>query len=69
MASFGCKDFELFWGGGAFGPDLRYLARLVGERKLDPQLSGTMPWEEIEAAMQRLQNRDVAGKLAITIGG
>ena len=63
------QGFELFYGGGAFGPDLRYLARLVGEGKLDPQLAGAMPWEEIEEAMQRLQNRDVAGKLALTLGG
>ena len=63
------QGFELFFGGGAFGPDLRYLARLVVEGKLDPQLAGAMPWEEIEEAMQRLQNRDVAGKLALTLGG
>ena len=62
------QGFELFFGGGAFGPDLRYLARLVGEGKLDPQLAGAMPWEEIDEAMQRLQNREVAGKLALTLG-
>ena len=63
------QGFELFHGGGAFGPDLRYLARLVADGKLDPQLAGSMPWEQIEEAMQRLQNRDVAGKLALTLGG
>jgi NADPH2:quinone reductase len=63
------QGFELFFGGGAFGPDLRYLARLVGEGELDPQLAGAMPWQEIEEAMQRVQNRDVAGKLALTLGG
>jgi NADPH:quinone reductase len=63
------QGFELFFGGGAFGPDLRYLARLVSEGKLDPQLAGAMPWEEIEEALERLKNRDVAGKLALTLEG
>ena len=63
------QGFELFFGDEPFGRDLRYLARLVGEGKLDPQLAGALPWEEIEGAMQRLQNRDVAGKLALTLGG
>jgi NADPH:quinone reductase len=61
------QGFELFYGGGSFGPDLRYLARLVAEGKLDPQLAGAMAWEEIEEAMKRLQNRAVAGKLALTL--
>ena len=63
------QGFELFYGGGPFGPDLGYLARLVDEGKLDPQLAGAMPWDTIEEAMHRLQNREVAGKIAITIGG
>jgi NADPH:quinone reductase len=63
------QGFELFFGGDPFGRDLGYLASLVAERKLDPQLGGEMPWEEITEAIDRLRNRDVAGKLALTLGG
>jgi len=63
------QGFELFFGDDPFGRDVHYLAALVAEGKLDPQLAGTLPWEEIEEAMQRLQNRDVAGKMALTLGG
>ena len=62
------QGFELFFGDEPFGRDLQYLAMLVGEGKLDPQLAGALPWEEIEGAMQRLQDRDVAGKFALTLG-
>ena len=63
------QGFELFFGGDPFGRDLGYLASLVAERKLDPQLGGELPWEEITEAMDRLRNRDVAGKIALTLGG
>jgi NADPH:quinone reductase len=62
------QGFELFFGGDPFGRDLGYLASLVAERKLDPQLGGEMPWEQISEAMDRLRNRDVAGKIALTLG-
>ncbi len=63
------QGFELFYGGDPFGRDLGYLATLVAEGELDPQLAGALPWEEMEDAMQRLQNCDVAGKIALTLGG
>jgi NADPH:quinone reductase-like Zn-dependent oxidoreductase len=63
------QGFELFFGGDPFGRDLGYLASLVAERMLDPQLGGELPWEEITVAMERLQNRSVAGKIALTLGG
>ena len=63
------QGFELFFGDDPFGRDLAYLVRLIGERKLDPQLAGELPWEKIPEAMERLRNREVAGKLALTIGG
>ena len=62
------QGFELFFGGDPFGRDLGYLASLVADGKLDPQLGGEMPWEEITEAMDRLRNRDVAGKIALTLG-
>ena len=63
------QGFELFFGGDPFGRDLGYLARLVAEGKLDPQLAGELSWEQMAEAMERLRNRDVAGKVALTIGG
>jgi NADPH:quinone reductase-like Zn-dependent oxidoreductase len=63
------QGFELFFGGDPFGRDLAYLATLVADHKLDPQLGGEMPWEEITEAMDRLRNRVVAGKIALTLGG
>ena len=62
------QGFELFYGDEPFGRDLHYLATLVAEGKLDPQLAGAMPWEDVEEAMHRLRNRGVAGKIAITLG-
>lgn len=62
------QGFELFYGGDPFGRDLGYLVTLVAERKLDPQLAAELPWEEIQEAMERLRNRGVAGKVALTIG-
>lgn len=63
------QGFELFFGNDPFGRDLGYLASLVGDRKLDPQLGGELPWEQISEAMDRLRNREVAGKIALTLGG
>ena len=62
------QGFELFFGGDPFGRDLTYLAMLVSEHKLDPQLAGALPWDEMPEAMDRLRNRNVAGKIALTIG-
>jgi NADPH:quinone reductase-like Zn-dependent oxidoreductase len=63
------QGFELFFGGDPFGRDLGYLATLVDAGKLDPQLAGELPWEEMAEAMERLENRSVAGKIALTISG
>ena len=62
------QGFELFFGDDPFDRDLTYLARLVADGALDPQLAGEMPWEDIALALERLRNRDVAGKLVLTIG-
>jgi NADPH:quinone reductase-like Zn-dependent oxidoreductase len=63
------QGFELFFGSDPFGRDLGYLASLVAGRRLDPQLGGELPWEKITEAMDRLRNRDVAGKISLTLGG
>jgi NADPH:quinone reductase-like Zn-dependent oxidoreductase len=62
------QGFEVFFGVEPFGRDLGYLARLVAERRLDPQLAGELSWEEVPEALDRLRNREVAGKIALTIG-
>lgn len=62
------QGFELFFGSDPFGRDLAYLVNLVAERKLDPQLAGELSWEEMPEAVERLRNRDVAGKVALTLG-
>jgi len=38
-ASIRLQGFELFFGGGPFGPDLRYLARLVGEGFIQTEIA------------------------------
>jgi NADPH:quinone reductase-like Zn-dependent oxidoreductase len=68
-ASIRFQGFELFFGGDPFGRDLAYLVRLVAARKLDPQLVGELPWDQMPAALDRLRNRDVAGKMCLTIAG
>ena len=55
--------------GDPFGRDLAYLFRLVAAHKIDPQLAGELPWDQMPAALERLRNRDVAGSLALTVGG
>lgn len=62
------QGFELFYGGEPFGRDLGYLVRLVDDGKLTTQLAGELPWEKMPEALQRLSNRDVAGKLVLTVG-
>jgi NADPH:quinone reductase-like Zn-dependent oxidoreductase len=62
------QGFELFFGGDPFGRDLGYLASLVADGRLDPQLAGELPWERMPEAMERLRNRGVAGKIALTLG-
>ena len=48
------QGFELFFGGDPFGRDLGYLATLVANGRLDPQLAGELPWERMPEAMERL---------------
>ena len=68
-ASVRFQVFELFFGGDPFGRDLASLVRLVAAGKLDPQLAGELPWEQIPKALEQLRNREVAGKIAVTLGG
>ncbi|MBC7876336.1 MAG: zinc-binding dehydrogenase [Anaerolineales bacterium] len=63
------QGFELFYNNEPFGRDLGYLVKLVSDGKLDSQLADELPWEQISEALQRLSNRDVSGKLVITLTG
>ncbi len=63
------QGFELFFGGDPFGRDLAYLVALLAKGKLDPMLAGELSWEQMPEALERLRNRDVAGKIALTLGG
>ena len=63
------QAFTLFHGFPADPPgrDLRYLADLVALGRLDPQVAAEMPWSELDAALVRLEERSVRGKLVLTI--
>jgi NADPH:quinone reductase len=63
------RGFVIFHGlnGDPPGRDLGYLARLVAEGRLDPQVAGELPWERMAEALRRLADRTVRGKLILTI--
>ncbi len=62
------QGFELFFGDEPFGRDLAYLATLVGQGQLDPQLAAELPWERLDEAAELVRSRGVAGKVALTLG-
>jgi NADPH:quinone reductase len=63
------QGFELFHGVAADPPDrdLRYLADLVAEGRLNPHVAGELPWTEMPEALRRLADRAVPGKLVLTL--
>jgi NADPH:quinone reductase len=63
------QGFMLFHGLAAEPPgrDLRYLAELVADGRLNPHVAGELPWEQMPEALRRLADRRVAGKLVLTI--
>ncbi len=48
------QGFELFCGIEPFGRDLGYLARLVAEDRLDPQIAAELSWEAMPKALELL---------------
>jgi NADPH2:quinone reductase len=63
------QGFTLFNSFGELPPsrDLRYLADLVARGALDPQVAGELGWEEMPAALARLRERSVPGKLVLHV--
>jgi NADPH:quinone reductase-like Zn-dependent oxidoreductase len=49
-----------------FGEDLRFLAGLVAEGKLSPQLGAVLDWSQTAAAVDALRQRSVTGKVVLT---
>jgi NADPH:quinone reductase len=49
------------------GADLRRLAELVADGRLDPQIDVVKPWTEAAAAIEALMDRRVAGKAVLTV--
>ena len=62
------QGFELFFGDDPFGRDLGTSPHLSPTASSIRSCGAELPWEEINEAMDRLQNRDVAGKVALTLG-
>lgn len=49
------------------GRDLGYLAGLVAEAALDPQVSAVLRWEQAAEGLARLRDRSVPGKLVLKL--
>jgi NADPH:quinone reductase-like Zn-dependent oxidoreductase len=47
--------------------DYEHLSRLIEDNRVVPNLDCTYPLEQAPAAMPRLENGDVRGKVAITV--
>jgi NADPH:quinone reductase len=61
------QGFELFCGVEPFGRDLGYLAHLVADGRLDPQIAAELSWEEMPKALELLGDGGVAGKIVLTL--
>ena len=54
-------------GPDTFGEDLAFLARLIGERRLEPQVGLQLSWRDIGRAAAALRARQVNGKVVLTL--
>jgi NADPH:quinone reductase len=50
-----------------FGQDLGYLAQLLGEGRLRPQIGVEVSWEQLDTAIAALRDRQVEGKVVLLI--
>ncbi len=64
------QGFTVFHGFAADPPgrDLGHLAQLVAGGQLDPQVAAELSWEDMPAALTRLADRSVPGKLVLRLG-
>ena len=61
------RSIEAFTMGGHLAADLGYLAALLAQGKLDPQIGWRGNWERVDEAAQALLGRQVAGKAVLDI--
>jgi NADPH:quinone reductase-like Zn-dependent oxidoreductase len=52
-----------------FRADLEYLASLVSQKKLDPQIDLELPWTQAAEALTALRERRVGGKAVLRVEG
>ena len=64
---YGLFIFEEITRTGTCATDLRRLADLVAEQRLDPQIALTKNWHEAGAAIEALLDRRVDGKAVLTV--
>lgn len=61
------KRIESFMTAWPVGNDLQYVVDLVARRALDPQVGYLDSWTNLDAAVDALLGRTVAGKVALTV--
>ncbi len=61
------QGFELFHNPQPFGRDLDYLARLVADGRLDPQVGNELSWDRISEALHILDGHSASGKVVLTV--
>jgi NADPH2:quinone reductase len=63
----GGATIEAFGVGAGFGPDLAYLAALLAEGRLDPQVGWQGSWERVHEAIELLRGRRLNGKAVMEV--
>lgn len=61
------KRLEIFMTSWPVGEDLRYVTELAGRGLLDAQIGYRDSWRNLDAAIDALRGRTVAGKVALTV--
>lgn len=61
------KHIETFMAAWPLGSDLQHVIQLAGEGKLDAQIGYRDSWHNLDAAIDALLGRKVAGKVALTV--
>jgi NADPH:quinone reductase-like Zn-dependent oxidoreductase len=63
----GGATIEAFGVGAGFGPDLAYLAALVADGGLDPQIGWQGSWKRAHEAIELLRGRGLNGKAVMEV--